>query len=135
MQREFSLFGQQDGFTFNEILVAISLIVIAILGYSLTTTGVIRGNQTSNNLTVAVNLAQDKMEQLKGEKTLHNVNRCPSGGDQNISATGGPGGIYQRCWTVTDSPFAKNLKQIDVTVFWQDYENREITISTLVFKG
>lgn len=135
MQIESNFFRRQDGFTFNEILVAISLIVIAILGYSLSTTGVIRGNHTSGNLTVAVNLAQDKLEQLKGEMNLSNVDGCPGGGDRNISATGGPDGIYQRCWTITDSVFAKDLKRIDVTVFWRDYENREITISALIFKG
>ena len=50
----------QTGFTFNEVLVAINVIVIAILGYSLSTVGVIRGNLTNDSMTVAVNLAQDK---------------------------------------------------------------------------
>ena len=58
----------QTGFTFNEVLVAINVIVIAILGYSLSTVGVIRGNLTNDNTTVAINLAQDKMEQLKAQK-------------------------------------------------------------------
>lgn len=123
----------EQGFTFNEILVAISVIVVVILGFSLNTVGVIRGNFESKNITVAVNLAQDKVEQLKVEKKLSDVNLCPDSGDRFLTATGTPGGIYHRCWSISDSPLGKNLKRIDVTVSWRDYESRHVTISTLVF--
>src|SRR5262249_13036598 len=88
--------SHQKGFTFNEVLVAINVIVIAILGYSLSTVGVIRGNLTNNNITIAINLAQDKMEQLKAQKQLVNDDRCPSAGDRTITATGTPNGIFER---------------------------------------
>ena len=87
----------QKGFTFNEVLVAINVIVIAILGYSLSTVGVIRGNLTNDNTTAAINLAQDKMEQLKAQKNLANDDRCPSSGDHAITATGTLNGIFDRC--------------------------------------
>jgi Tfp pilus assembly protein PilV len=67
----------QTGFTFNEVLVAVNVIVIAVLGYSLNTVGVIRGNLTNDNTTVAINLAQDKMEQLKAQKNLANDTDVP----------------------------------------------------------
>jgi len=85
----------QTGFTFNEVLVAINVIVIAVLGYSLSTVGVIRGNMTNDNTTVAINLAQDKMEQLKAQSKLVNDDRCPSSGDLAITAIGTPGGIFE----------------------------------------
>ncbi|MCM3904172.1 MAG: hypothetical protein ND866_20910, partial [Pyrinomonadaceae bacterium] len=106
----------QKGFTFNEVLVAINVIVIAILGYSLSTVGVIRGNLTNDNTTAAINLAQDKMEQLKAQKNLVNDDRCPSAGDRAITATGTLNGIFDRCWRIVDSPLGPHLKQIDVTV-------------------
>jgi len=87
--------NQQAGFTFNEILVAMNLVVIAILGYSLSTVGVIRGNMTNDNSSVAINLAQDKMEQLKTQKQLVNDDQCPSSGDHAIAATGAPNGIFE----------------------------------------
>jgi type II secretory pathway pseudopilin PulG len=123
----------QKGFTFNEVLVAINVIVIAILGYSLSTVGVIRGNLTNDNTTAAINLAQDKMEQLKAQKNLVNDDRCPSSGDHAITATGTLNGIFDRCWRIVDSPLGPHLKQIDVTVSWRDRENREIIITTLVY--
>jgi type II secretory pathway pseudopilin PulG len=123
----------QKGFTFNEVLVAINVIVIAILGYSLSTVGVIRGNLTNDNTTAAINLAQDKMEQLKAQKNLVNDDRCPSSGDHAITATGTLNGIFDRCWRIVDSPLGPHLKQIDVTVSWRDRENREIICTTLVY--
>src|SRR4249920_1421850 len=118
----------QTGFTFNEVLVAINVIVIAILGYSLSTVGVIRGNMANDNTTVAINLAQDKMEQLKAQSKLVNDDRCPSAGDRAITATGALNGIFDRCWRIVDSPLGPHLKQIDITVSWRDPENREIIV-------
>jgi prepilin-type N-terminal cleavage/methylation domain-containing protein len=127
--------GRQAGFTFNEILVAISIIAVAILGYSLGTVGVIRGGVTNDNFTVAVNLAQDKMEQLKAQNSLGTINTCPDGGNRGITASGVAGGIFNRCWTVADSALGAKLRQVTVKVFWRDHEHREITIATLVFTG
>jgi hypothetical protein len=123
----------QKGFTFNEVLVAINVIVIAILGYSLSTVGVIRGNLTNDNTTAAINLAQDKMEQLKAQKNLVNDDRCPRAGDRAITAIGTLNGIFDRCWRIVDSHLGPHLKQIDVTVSWRDLENREIIVTTLVY--
>ena len=86
--RQHRVSGHQAGFTFNEVLVAVNVIVIAVLGYSLNTVGVIRGNLTNDNTTVAINLAQDKMEQLKAQKNIVNDDRCPSSGDHAITNTG-----------------------------------------------
>jgi hypothetical protein len=123
----------QTGFTFNEVLVAINVIVIAILGYSLSTVGVIHGNLANDSATIAVNLAQDKMEQLKAQSKLSNDDRCPSSGDHAITAIGAPGGIFDRCWRIVDSPLGPNLKQIAVIVSWRDREDRNIVLSSLVY--
>lgn len=126
---------RQEGFAFNEILVAIAFITIGILGFSLNTVAVIQGNYISGNFTVATNLAQDKMEQLKAQTTLTDVNNCPGSGERDLTATGAAGGIYDRCWVITDFPFGSGLKQIDVTVSWRDYVTRVVTVSTLIFTG
>jgi Tfp pilus assembly protein PilV len=127
--------GRQRGFTFNEVLVAMNVIVVAVLGYSLSTAGVIRGQTANDNFTVAIYLAQDKMEQLKAQTKLSNENRCPNAGEPRLSAIGAAGGIFDRCWRVADSSLGTNLKQVDVTVLWQDYERHEITMTTLIFIG
>jgi Tfp pilus assembly protein PilV len=125
--------ARQTGFTLNEVLVSINVIVIAVLGYSLSTVGVIRGNMTNDNTTVAINLAQDKLEQLKAQKKLVNDDRCPGSGDQGITAAGTADGIFDRCWTIVDSPLGLRLKQIDVRVSWREQEHREIVVSTLAY--
>jgi hypothetical protein len=130
---KFPIARRQTGFTLNEVLVSINVIIIAVLGYSLSTVGVIRGNMTNDNTTVAINLAQDKLEQLKAQKKLVNDDLCPGSGDHAITATGMADGIFHRCWRVVDSPLGPHLKQIDVRVSWRDHENREIVVTTLVY--
>lgn len=128
-----TLWKQQSGFTFNEIVVAMTIIMTAILGYSLNTVSVIRGNAVNDHAAAAINLAQDKMEQLKAQKTRINEDRCPESGDQSIAATGAPNGIFSRCWTIIESPLGTRLKQITVKVSWLEREKHEITIVTLVY--
>jgi len=125
--------SQQQGYTFNEILVAMAVTGIAVLGYAATTITVIRGNRTSENYTVAVNLAQDKMEQLKSHSRLADGNYCPAS-DLALNAISAAGGKFNRCWKIADSPLAANLKQIEVTVDWHDTERRVVTLKTLIFQ-
>jgi prepilin-type N-terminal cleavage/methylation domain-containing protein len=134
MSNVFRQASRQQGFTFNEILVAMAIAGIGVLGYSLSTVSVIRGNRASDNYTVAVNLAQDKLEQLRGRISLNNENYCPAAGESGLNAVGGTGGIFARCWSVGDSSLAANLKQIEVTVTWVDAKPRAVTLATLVYR-
>jgi Tfp pilus assembly protein PilV len=126
---------RQQGFTFNEVLVALNISVIAVLGHSVSSVNVIRGQTANDNFTVALHLAQDKIEQLKSQTELTDDDRCPQSGDRGISPVGAPGGVFDRCWKINDSRLGADLKQVDVTVSWRDYRSREITLSTLVFSG
>ena len=125
--------GGESGYTFNEILIAMNVIAIGILGYSAGTINVIRGNSASRDYAVAVNLAQDKLEQLKAQKNLVNTNNCPTAGDRDIHATGEPGGMYNRCWAISDSSLGAKLKQVAVTVSWLGRQNGEVVLTTLVY--
>ena len=137
---------REDGFTLNEILISIALIAIGVIGFSVNTVGVIQGNFISANVTIATNLAQAKMEELKAQTSFTNTDKydstgssnctgSASGSDNNITATGDSGGIYDRCWRITDSSLGTGLKQMDVTVSWRDYISRSVTLSTLVYTG
>jgi len=130
-----SLIERQDGFTLNEILISIALIAIGVIGFSVNTVGVIQGNSISGNVTVATNLAQDKLEELKTPGSFTNVNNCSSPPD-HLTAAGASGGIYNRCWVITDrTDLGTGLKEIDITVSWRDYISRSVTLSTLVYTG
>jgi len=124
---------RQAGFTFNEVLVAMNVIMIAVLGHSLSSVSVIRDQATNDNFTVAIHLAQDKIEELKTQANPTNENRCPESGERGISAVGASGGIFDRCWRTSDSSLGSSLKQIDVRVSWRDYQPREVTLSTVIF--
>ena len=127
------LIGREEGFTLNEVLVSIAMISISILGFSLNTMSVIRGNYISKNVTTATFLAQDKIEQLKSPVPLTDVGNCAAPPEKDITATGSSGGIYARCWTIKDSPLGAGLREITVTVRWTDYLGHKVTLSTLVF--
>lgn len=129
----FTRTSTENGFTFNEVLLAMNVIVIAVLGYSMGTGNVIRWNSATRDYTTAVNLAQDKLEQLKAEKNFMEANNCPTAGDRNLTAAGEAGGVYNRCWVISPSPLGTELKQIIVTVSWPDRETREVTLTTLVY--
>ncbi|HEY3301987.1 MAG TPA: hypothetical protein VGL70_00475 [Candidatus Binatia bacterium] len=124
---------RQEGLSYTEVLVSIAVISVAVVAVSLNTVSVIRSNFYSSSYTIASNLAQDKLEQLSSLPVLSNVDRCPNSGDQAISATGAPGGIYDRCWTIKDFSIGSGLKEVSVAVRWRDTEPRAVTLSTLVF--
>ena len=131
------LIKRQEGFTLNEILVSIALIAIGVLGFSVNTIGVIQGNQISGNVTIATELAQDKMEEIKATGNLSN------GSDDNITATGASGGTFNRAWTIgtsslndaTGGAAGSSLKEITVTVSWTEYQvTREVKVAALLFQ-
>jgi len=128
-------FARQDGFTFNELLAAMGIVVIAVMAYSLSSITLIRRQVVSDSSTVAIHLAQDKIEELQAQRTLADGDLCPQGGDRGLSARSGVPGIFDRCWRIGPSQFGPDLKQIDVTVSWRDHEVHDVTLSTLVFRG
>ena len=122
-----------SGFTLIEVLVATALMVIGVLGLAGITIAVIQGNYVSGNITSATSLAQHKMEELKAQTSLANVDNCANPPDQDITSTGAAGGIYDRCWTITDSALGTDLKQIEVTVSWTHLIARNVTLTAAVF--
>ena len=54
-----------NGFTLIEVLIAIVILSVGLLGMASLTVGIIKGNKFSNNLSTATTLAQDKMEDIR----------------------------------------------------------------------
>lgn len=119
----------REGFTLIEILVAIVLIATGVLGLSINTIGVIRGNYLSHNVTIATNLAQDKMEELIGQANPPTDSDGPLNSQGLTSSSG-----FDRSWVITAVPGKPGFSQIDVTVSWRDYIDHDVKLSTLVYK-
>ncbi len=125
----------QRGFTFNELLAAMSLCMVAVMSYSLNSASMFRQQTVNGNATIALQLAQDKLEELQARRNPADENRCPGAGDVGLSAGGGTGGRFDRCWRVQPSALGADLKQLDVTVTWRDFQTGEVTLSALLFAG
>jgi type IV pilus assembly protein PilV len=107
------------GFTLIEIMVAIFILVVALLGVAAVTVSVINGNAFSKDITSATTLAQDKIEELKDTA----YDSIVSGSDTSS--------IYTRTWTVT-SPITDS-KTIVVVVSWSRGGNtRNVTLRSIV---
>lgn len=135
------LLERVTGFTLIEVLFSILFISLGVLGFSANTVGVMKAGHISGNITVATNLAQDKMEQLKAlGAALPNCPTATTAGcfDGSLNSQGTlvpPGNLYRRYWVITPNTPAAGLVRIKVTVSWTDYMPREVVLSTLVFTG
>lgn len=127
--------GDEAGFTFNELLVAMGFVTVAVMGYSLSSVQLFRQQLVASHSTIALQLAQDKMEELHGQRPLLDVDNCPDGGDHGLSGGSAAGGIFDRCWKVQESALGSDLKQIDVVVSWRDREIRNVALATLIYTG
>jgi Tfp pilus assembly protein PilV len=113
------------GVALIEVMAALTLLLIVALGFTLGVLTLFNKNRTTKNLTVATDLAQAKVEEIRmgGSSALVN-------GNDKIDSSGGPGGTFTRVWTVTSSYGGLNgLFRLDVTVNWA---GGSVTLSTLV---
>ena len=127
--------SHQFGFTLWELLVAMSIGVAVVMCTALNTASMFRHQAVNSNATIALQLAQDKIEELQARQNPADDNRCPDAGEVGLSAGGASGGRFNRCWRIQSSLLGNKLKQIDVTVSWHDLEPSEVTLSVLVFVG
>lgn len=125
----------QCGYTFNELMAAMAIVAIGVMSYSFNSASMFRHRAVNGNATIALQLAQDKLEELQARRNPTDENRCPGGGELGLSASGAAGGLFDRCWRVQPSPLGANLKQVDVTVRWRDFQPAEVTLSALLFVG
>ncbi len=114
--------ADSSGFTLIEVLIAIIVLVIGLLGVAGMATTVITGNTLGREITTATTLAQDKIEELKSADYAN----ITTGSDTRES-------VYTRTWTVTaDSPVA-GMKTVNVAVaFSWKGTTHTVTLKTMV---
>lgn len=122
------------GFTLIEVLVAMAIFAVAVLGLAVGATSVMRANQTGLYSTMATNWAQDKLEELKA-KTVSALPNCPSyttsGCSDTVTSSGSPIS-FTRSWQIISNSPVTGVNRIDVQVVWTDYTSHTLTISSAV---
>jgi type II secretory pathway pseudopilin PulG len=107
-----------------ELLIAIVILSIAIMGLATLQSRGIRGNDLGFRTTQAIALAQDRLEALINSGTGSNFPLSDTAGtnDPNnpITETGGTGGNFNRSWQIQDDTPVTGSQTITVTVNWSD---------------
>ena len=114
-----------NGFTLMEVLVAMLILTVGLLGMAALITGIINSNKLSNRISTATVLAQDKMEEIKGLNYSSVVS-------EPQSSLPSPYDKYERKVTVLDDSPDNNMKTVKVEVFWES--SKSVSLQTILSK-
>ncbi len=121
--------GNNKGFTLLEILIAITVFSVGLLGMATLTAVIIRGNLASEKLTTATTLAQDQVEKIigvgySGTPTSDTTTTEDYNSITNYSS-------YKRVtFTQVDNP-AEGMKKITISVYW-DSDAHSVVLRTIL---
>ena len=124
-----TLNADNKGFTLLEVLIAMVILSVGLLGMASLTVGIINGNRFSNDLTTATTLAQDKMEDVRRlgysgtEATTTTVT-------ENYNSITDYAAYKRVTVTTVDSP-AVGMKAITVTAYW-DSDGHSVELKTIL---
>jgi type IV pilus assembly protein PilV len=119
------------GFTLLEVLVAIALLAVGLLGMATLVGSIINYNQLAQHVTTATTLAQDRIEELKN--TGYDNIAEGSSTEANIDALGDAGGVYNRSTEVDEDAVFQNTKTVEVTVSWDWKGNtHNVVLNTII---
>ena len=119
--------NNDNGFTLIEVLIAILILSVGLLGMASLTVGIINGNRFSNDLTTATTLAQDKMEEIRGTSYSSVVS-------ETKAVLSSPYDEYKREVTITDDSPATGMKTVIVKVYWggASKEDHNVELKTIL---
>jgi prepilin-type N-terminal cleavage/methylation domain-containing protein len=143
------------GFTLIELMISVCIMAIAFAGLATMQIACINGNAIASNLTTAITLAQDTMEELMGldyndtdlvDNNAGNndylstaildfngagapLEKDDDHREENIDAEGNAGGIYTRTWNVADDQPVSGRKTVVIHVLWQAHQ---VSVSSIV---
>lgn len=115
------------GFTLLEVMIAMIILAIALLGLAGLQITSFRGNSLASQITEATTLAQDQLEQLIATPFAN-----LTGGNSNV--TGTTGVTYNVQWTITPDPIPPGVTSatVDVTVLWTQNTRHTVSIDSVI---
>jgi len=114
---------KNGGFTLIELMIAIVILSVGLLGMATLTGSIVQKNKFSNDLTAATTLAQDKMELIR-------ANGYASAVSETKTACAGDFSEYQR--EVIVSTLSAGMKQVTVKVYWGPSDAHDVEIKTIL---
>jgi type II secretion system protein I len=123
--RTVAMLKNKGGFTLMEVLVAMVLLTIGLLGVANLAVGIIKGNSYSKNVTTATVVAQQQIELVQ---RIGYTNANSLAGNSAISMGGKS---FTRTTTVSNDTPAANMKTITVAVSWNP-GSYSITLNTII---
>jgi prepilin-type N-terminal cleavage/methylation domain-containing protein len=97
----------RDGFTVMEVMIALVILSIGLLGLVTTAALVTRMIGRGHRATQAALLAQEKLEELRAR--LGATRNCANPPPLSGSETVGPNGTYTRTWRITPNAFERRI--------------------------
>ena len=116
-----------SGFTLMEVLVAMLILSVGLLGMAALITGIINSNKLSNRISTATVLAQDKIEEIRGVGYA-GADAEAGTEDYNIIPNYP---LYKRTTAVAADDPAALMKKITVTVYW-DSDDHSVVLQTIL---
>ena len=112
------------GFSVLEALIALLIVGVSLLGVSKLQTESLFNSSDSRMKTRALNLAQDKIEDLRDFANQNIYTNFSNGNDTKV----GSNATFTRAWTVANCANSVNCKRITVTVTWNDASGTAQTV-------
>jgi prepilin-type N-terminal cleavage/methylation domain-containing protein len=113
--KRLSIRKKEQGFTLVEVMIALAIFSIGILGVAAMQTSSVTGNASAMGYTEGSTWAMDQVERLLNLPYTH-ANLDPA---SSPFSTTSPDGVYTINWTVTQPGPIPKTKQVVVTVSWQ----------------
>ncbi|MDY0190197.1 MAG: type IV pilus modification protein PilV [Desulfuromonas sp.] len=132
---------KDSGFTLIEVLIAMVIFAVGILGIAMMQLSAVRGNSVANRVSEASTLASDQIEQMLSWdysdaelKENNNINyTLADGSNEDFDGhQAGANSNYDIYWNVEENTPAANSKTVEVTVLWFDKGQRKtVSLSTI----
>ena len=120
----------EKGFTLVEVLVAMVILSVGLLGMASLTVAIIHGNKLSNDLTTATTLAQDQMENIRrlGYSGTPTTDTTTTENYNSISGYA----AYKRVTITTVGSPATGMKTVSVKVYWGASDAHWVELKTIL---
>lgn len=119
----------ENGFTLLDNLISLSILSVVMLGLVGLATIVITGNATSKSRTVALTLAQDKIEDTRRSGYNYTLTANTTVTEPYNSIIGYP--LFQRVTVTQVNTPGIGMQTVTVTVYW-DSDAHSVTLSMLL---